>query len=89
MLNLYKESYHSFVDESILDDIRDITTNYLKENSEKIDGRIFSLVSHALEQPRHWRVPRVEVKWFIELYEKNNSMSPTLVELAKLDFDMV
>ncbi|PWA31106.1 R-linalool synthase QH5, chloroplastic [Artemisia annua] len=89
MLNLYEASYHSLEDESILDDARDITTKYLKESLEKIDGSIFSLVSHALEQPLHWRVPRVESKWFIELYENRGGASPTLIELAKLDFDMV
>ncbi|PWA42522.1 R-linalool synthase QH5, chloroplastic [Artemisia annua] len=89
MLNLYEACYYSFEDESILDDARDITTKYLKESLEKIDGSIFSLVSHALEQPLHWRVPRVESKWFIELYEKRGGASPTLIELAKLDFDMV
>ncbi|GJR50623.1 gypsy type transposase [Tanacetum coccineum] len=90
MLNLYEASYHSFEDESILNDARDITTKYLKQSLEKIDdGSIFLLVSHALEQPLHWRVPRVESKWFIELYEKRGGASPTIVELAKLDFDMV
>ncbi|PWA42523.1 R-linalool synthase QH5, chloroplastic [Artemisia annua] len=82
-------SYHSFEDESILDDARDITTKYLKESLEKIDGSILSLVSHALEQPLHWRVPRVESKWFIEAYGKRGGASPILIELAKLDFDMV
>ncbi|KAI3523026.1 hypothetical protein L1887_01081 [Cichorium endivia] len=89
MLNLYEASYHSFEDESILDDVRDFTTQYLHENLEKIDGNISSLVSHALELPLHWRVPRVEAKWFIEVYEKRSGMNPTLIELAKLDFNMV
>ncbi|GJX42568.1 R-linalool synthase QH5, chloroplastic [Tanacetum coccineum] len=66
-----------------------LTTKYLKDSLEKIDGSIFSLVSHALEEPLHWRVPRVESKWFTELYEKRGYSSTTLSELAKLDFDMV
>lgn len=73
----------------ILDDARDFTTKYLKENLEKIEGNITSLVTHALELPLHWRVPRVEAKWFIEVYEKRSGMNPTLIELAKLDFNMV
>ncbi|KAD4384386.1 hypothetical protein E3N88_24554 [Mikania micrantha] len=89
VLNLYEASYHSFEDESILDDARDLTTKYLKENIDKIDESISSLVSHALELPLHWRVPRVESMWFIGAYEKRSDMSPTLLELAKLDFDMV
>lgn len=88
-LNLYEASYHSFEDESILDDVRDFTTKYLQENLEKFDGNISSLITHALELPLHWRVPRVETKWFMEEYEKRSGINPTLIELAKLDFNMV
>ncbi|CAI9289618.1 unnamed protein product [Lactuca saligna] len=88
-LNLYEASYHSFEDESILDDVRDFTTKYLQENLEKLDGNISSLITHALELPLHWRVPRIETKWFMEEYEKRSGINPTLIELAKLDFNMV
>ncbi|KAI3687945.1 hypothetical protein L1987_81650 [Smallanthus sonchifolius] len=44
---------------------------------------------HALELRLHWRVSRVKSKWFIEVYEKRSDMNPTLLELAKLDFNMV
>ncbi|KAL8245272.1 hypothetical protein R6Q59_011530 [Mikania micrantha] len=89
ILNLYEASYHSFEDESILDKAKDLTTKCLKENLHKISGSIASLVSHALEVPLHWRVPRVEARWFIQVYEKRSDASPALIELAKLDFNMV
>ncbi|PWA73563.1 terpene synthase 7 [Artemisia annua] len=89
ILNLYEASYHSFEDENILDDVKDFTTKYLTENLEKIDESISSFVSHALELPLHWRVPRVEARWFIDAYEISSGMNPTLIELAKLDFNMV
>ncbi|CAI9299806.1 unnamed protein product [Lactuca saligna] len=87
-LNLYEASYHSFENESILDDIRDFTSNYLKENLEQIIENLSSMVTHALELPLHWRVPRVEAKWFIVEYENRSGMNPTLLELAKLDFNI-
>ncbi|XP_076938716.1 R-linalool synthase QH1, chloroplastic-like [Bidens hawaiensis] len=89
VLNLYEASYHSFEDEHILDDARDFTTKYLQENQDKMDESISSLVSHALEVPLHLTVPRVETKWFIHAYENRVDMNPILIELAKLDFDMV
>ncbi|KAM0051867.1 putative R-linalool synthase [Helianthus debilis subsp. tardiflorus] len=89
LLNLYEASYHSFEDECILDDAREFTTKYLKENQDKMDEKISSLVSHALEAPLHWRVSRVEARWFIQLYEKRSDMNQTLIELAKLDYNMV
>ncbi|KAI3755025.1 hypothetical protein L1987_54818 [Smallanthus sonchifolius] len=88
VLNLYEASYHAFEDESILDEARELTTNYLKENLGKMSGSMSSLVSHALEFPLHWRVPRVEAKWYIEVYEQRNGSNRVLIELAKLDFDM-
>lgn len=47
------------------------------------------LVSHALERPLHWRVPRLEARWFIDMYEKKQSMNTTILQFAKLDFNMV
>nr|GEX36041.1 R-linalool synthase QH1, chloroplastic-like [Tanacetum cinerariifolium] len=89
MLNLYEASYHSYEGESILDDARDLTTEYLKNNLEMINGSLLSLVSHSLELPLHWRVPWVEAKWFMEVYEKRSGMNPKLMEFSKLNFDMV
>ncbi|GKB80302.1 R-linalool synthase QH1, chloroplastic-like protein [Tanacetum coccineum] len=89
MLNLYEASYHSYEGESILDDARDFTTKYLKNNLEMINGSLSSLVSHSLELPLHWRVPWVEAKWFMEVNEKRSGMNPKLMEFSKLNFDML
>lgn len=90
MLNLYETSFHSLEEEHILDDARDFTTNYLTESLANIvDQHLLSLTSHALDIPLHWMVPRVEAKWFIEAYEKRTDMNPMVLELAKLDFNMV
>ncbi|KAJ0714568.1 putative R-linalool synthase [Helianthus annuus] len=89
ILNLYEASYHSFGDESVLDKARDLTKKYLEENLDEVNGSIAPLVSHALEVPLQWRVPRVEARWFIDLCEKRSDMNPVVIELAKLDFDMV
>ncbi|PWA36752.1 camphene synthase [Artemisia annua] len=90
MLNLYEASYHSFEDENILDEARDFTTKYLQGSLGKInDEYLSSLTSRALGMPLHWRIARVETKWFIEAYEKRSGMNPTVLDLAKLDFNMV
>jgi hypothetical protein len=51
--------------------------------------RYSELVSHALELPLAWRMLRLEAHWFINLYETKTDMEPVLLELAKLDFNMV
>ncbi|KAI3686194.1 hypothetical protein L1987_79867 [Smallanthus sonchifolius] len=90
MLNLYEACYYSVEDESILDDARIFIQKYLKQNIVDDDESIVSsLVSHALDFPLHWMLPRVETKWFIEVYERRHEMNPMVLELAKLDFNIV
>ncbi|KAI7991767.1 hypothetical protein LOK49_LG12G02308 [Camellia lanceoleosa] len=73
------------------DEARDFTTRNLKENLKKkdIDQNLAMLVRHSLELPLHWRVLRLEARWFIDVYERRQDMNSLLLELAKLDFNMV
>ncbi|CAL5431403.1 unnamed protein product [Camellia sinensis] len=91
LLYLYEASYLSIDGESLLNEARDFTTRNLKENLKKkdIDQNLAMLVRHSLELPLHWRVPRLEARWFIDVYERRQDMNPILLELAKLDFNMV
>ncbi|KAF5949294.1 hypothetical protein HYC85_011287 [Camellia sinensis] len=91
LLYLYEASYLSIDGESLLDEARDFTTRNLKENLKKkdIDQNLAMLVRHSLELPLHWRVQRLEARWFIDVYERRQDMNPVLFELAKLDFNMV
>ncbi|KAK2989409.1 hypothetical protein RJ640_000384 [Escallonia rubra] len=90
LLCLYEASYLSMEGETILDEARDFTTKALKEALKTGTHQdLATLVNHALDQPLHWRVPRLEARWFIDAYEKRLDANPTLIELAKLDFNMV
>ncbi|XP_062076059.1 (+)-alpha-pinene synthase, chloroplastic-like [Humulus lupulus] len=65
----------------------------------KDDNNMVLLVRHALEIPLHWRTTKTEARWFIDVYERrkdmnnnnnnNNNNNSTLLEFAKLDFNMV
>ncbi|KAK5802519.1 hypothetical protein PVK06_030119 [Gossypium arboreum] len=91
LLNLYEASHLSMKDEGILDTTRHFVAQqvqqYLKE--KKIDEYVRMLVKHVLELPLHWRVSRLEAKWFIDVYETTEKINPILLELAKLDFNIV
>ncbi|PSR84547.1 (-)-alpha-terpineol synthase [Actinidia chinensis var. chinensis] len=92
LVDLYEASYFSVEGESILEEAKDFATKNLKhtlENEKDIDQDLAILVSHALEVPLHWRVPRLEARWFIDVYERRWDMNHTLLQLAKLDFNMV
>ncbi|XP_058722821.1 terpene synthase 10-like isoform X1 [Vicia villosa] len=91
MLSMYEASFHSFEDETILDEARDFTTKFLKEDLNKHgDDDVMSIqISHALEFPLHWRISRSEARWFINIYERQHNKSCVLLHFAKLDFNIV
>ncbi|CAL9774946.1 unnamed protein product [Musa acuminata subsp. burmannicoides] len=49
----------------------------------------FEHVTHALELPLNWRMERIHTRWFIETYQREATMNPLLLELAKLDFNLI
>ncbi|KAM7530150.1 hypothetical protein LguiB_033560 [Lonicera macranthoides] len=91
LLYLYEASYLSTMGENILDEAQNFTHEYLKESLKnyKIDSNLAKLIIHSLEVPFHWRMPRLEARWFINVYEMRQDMNTTLLELAKLDFNIV
>ena len=89
---MYEAAYYCVDGESILFDAINFTTEYLKEyvKHSKDDQYLVTLANHALELPQHWRMLRLEARWFIDVYEKQQDiMNPLLLELAKLDFNVV
>ncbi|KAF2284335.1 hypothetical protein GH714_020616 [Hevea brasiliensis] len=90
MLSLYEASFLSEEGESILQFARDFTTTSLKKYAEQSEDQNLSMIiSHALELPLHWRMLRLESRWYIDVYERKQGMNPLLLELAKLDFNSV
>ncbi|XP_043804613.1 terpene synthase 10 [Manihot esculenta] len=90
MLSLYEASFLLEEGETILQNARDFTTTRLNKFVEQTkDQNISKLINHALELPLHWRMPRLETRWFIDVYERKQGMNPLLLELAKLDFNNV
>ncbi|XP_054817635.1 terpene synthase 10-like [Prosopis cineraria] len=93
MLSLYEASFHSMEGETILEEARDFCSIHLKQFvKENKDSEISIMISHALELPLHWRIPRLEAPWFIDLFQRrsnNNDVSPALIKFARLDFNIL
>ncbi|KAL7194255.1 hypothetical protein ACSBR1_034631 [Camellia fascicularis] len=90
LLSLYESSYFLMEGESILEEARDFATKHVKVYLKKsTDPNLAMLMSHALELPLHWTMPRMEARWFIDAYARRSDRNPTLLEFAKLDFNMV
>ena len=90
ILCLYEASYLSIEGESILEEARVFAKKHLEAClQQNIDENLAILVSHALELPLHWRMLRLEARWFIDACERRQDMNPILLEFAKLDYNMV
>nr|WKC16863.1 terpene synthase 2 [Freesia hybrid cultivar] len=92
MLSLYEASFLAVEGENELDEARLFATECLKhtmENSLSLEPSMKERIVHALELPLHWRMSRLHSRWFIDQYEKDEKMNPTLLRLAKLDFNFV
>ncbi|XP_077250029.1 alpha-terpineol synthase, chloroplastic-like [Tasmannia lanceolata] len=89
MLSLYEASYLGFEGEIVLDEAKAFTIRYLKDFKEKkLDQDLKRRVEHALELPFHWRMPRLQARWYIETYVGEKDMNPFLFQFAKLDYNM-
>ncbi|KAH7569045.1 hypothetical protein JRO89_XS06G0093900 [Xanthoceras sorbifolium] len=87
MLSLYEASYYGLEGESIMEEAWKFTTRHLNNLDVGDLNLILAMqVKHALEIPLHWREPRLEPRWFIDVYERRKGrMNPILLELAKWD----
>ncbi|KAE8651963.1 terpene synthase 10 [Cucumis sativus] len=90
MLSLYEASFLSTKRETVLEEAKCFTVKYLNEfiKSSKDELKV-EIVEHALKLPLHWRIERLEARWSIDIYERVGTLNPILLEIAKLDFNMV
>ncbi|EYU43517.1 hypothetical protein MIMGU_mgv1a020175mg, partial [Erythranthe guttata] len=93
LLQLYEASFLMRRGESTLEVAREFAANLLRKKLDRVDDEdvlLLMAVRHALELPIHWRVQRPNARWFIkQFYAKKPDMNPTMLELAKLDFNIV
>ena len=89
MLSLYEASYLAFEGENLLDEALAFTRMHLKDLKRDVRKSIAEQISHALEVPLHHRMLRLEARWYIEAYSKKEDANGVLLELAKLDFNIV
>ncbi|WCJ31207.1 Myrcene synthase chloroplastic [Euphorbia peplus] len=92
MLSLYEASFLSEEGENMLETARDFGYSNLKKHiqqNQEIEPYYAKLINHALKIPLHWRMQRLESRWFIDIYETKHDMDSDILELAKLDFNHV
>ncbi|XP_020237603.1 alpha-farnesene synthase [Cajanus cajan] len=96
VMELLEATHLGLEGEKILGEVKSCAINFLKKvcspssiNINKLSNPSVERMVHALELPSHWRVPWFEVKWHVKQYEKEIQIDPILLELAKLNFNMI
>ncbi|KAM6555100.1 hypothetical protein CsatB_015862 [Cannabis sativa] len=95
LLSLYEATHLSCVGENILDEALAFTTTHLTEFLAKKkeyhddDDPLSKEISRALERPLRKTLVNLHARHFISIYEKDDSHNKVLLQLAKLDFNLL
>ncbi|WJX49721.1 alpha-farnesene synthase [Trifolium repens] len=99
IMELLEASHLGLEGEQILEDAKIFAINWLKvaltstsstiNIKELCDNMVVQRVVHALELPSHWRVTWFDVKWHMKQYQTIENMDPVLLELTKLNFNII
>ncbi|KAL9236370.1 hypothetical protein vseg_011050 [Gypsophila vaccaria] len=90
ILSLYEASHVGVEDDKILDEALAFTTLILQTIANNdMSSPHGEQVVHALDQPLHKGMARVETRFYISMYEKDPLHDKLLLHFAKLDFNFV
>ncbi|WMV12200.1 hypothetical protein MTR67_005585 [Solanum verrucosum] len=64
-------------------------SRYAKCAAPHLKSPLSKQVTHALEQSLHKSIPRVEMRYFISIYEEEECKNDVLLRFAKLDFNLL
>ncbi|KDP20828.1 hypothetical protein JCGZ_21299 [Jatropha curcas] len=89
VLELFEASHVALQGENILDEAKAFSIRILKDIKSRDDSNLSKHAAHSLDLPYHWRVQWFDVEWQINTYEKDKDTKNTLLDLAKLNFNIV
>ncbi|RWR93539.1 Geraniol synthase, chloroplastic [Cinnamomum micranthum f. kanehirae] len=72
----------------MLDEARAFASTHLMDIKENIDPILHKKVEYALDMPLHWRLEKLEARWYMDIYMREEGMNSSLLELAKLHFNI-
>ncbi|CAI0468047.1 unnamed protein product, partial [Linum tenue] len=93
LVELFEASHLGLEHEDIMEEANRFSARILKSSYPSLllhhDKDLAECVAHALELPIHWRVQWFDVKWHIKVHEKRKKVDRALIDLAKVNFNVV
>jgi len=89
MLSLYEASYLGTEDEELLKKAMEFSRARLSELIPHLSPEVGRQIGRALTLPKHLRMARLEARNYMEEYSQESNQIPALLELAKLDSEMI
>ncbi|KAI3457016.1 hypothetical protein Pfo_013679 [Paulownia fortunei] len=89
MLNLYEAAHFGVDGEEILDKALEFSSSHLESLIHQMNNSLSTRVNEALKIPIRKSLTRLGARKFISMYQEEESHNETLVNFAKLDFNMV
>ncbi|KAJ7981642.1 Terpene synthase [Quillaja saponaria] len=90
MLRLFEAAHLGMHGEDILDEALTFTTHHLKSMMKHMSSNnLKEKVIHALRWPIHHALPRLEARFYISIYSREDECNELLLKFAKLDFNAV
>ncbi|CAH8388104.1 unnamed protein product [Eruca vesicaria subsp. sativa] len=89
MLSLYEAAQWSTPGEDSLDEALAFSISHLEEISFRSSPHLAIRIKNALKHPFHKGIYRIETRQYISYYEAEEECNSTLLEFAKIDFNLL
>ncbi|CAN6841950.1 unnamed protein product [Brassica oleracea] len=89
MLSLYEAAQWRIPGEDILDEALAFSNSQLEEISSRSSPHLAIPIKKALKHPFHKGISRIETRQYISYYEAEEKCDATLLEFAKIDFNLL
>ncbi|CAH2057417.1 unnamed protein product [Thlaspi arvense] len=91
LAGLYEASQHGMAGEGDLQEAKNFSAKYLRSllSAGQMEMKVAKQVQQSLELPLRWRLQRLEARNFIDLFPLESQESSLLLELARLDYNLV
>ncbi|ONI12902.1 hypothetical protein PRUPE_4G190700 [Prunus persica] len=89
IFNNFKDSDGKFKESLVNDVALTFTTTHLESATHRLSPILSKQVTHAMYQPFWKGLPRLETRHYLSLYQERDSQNETLLNFAKLDFNLL